>query len=75
MTKLAYKFIFQPENIFDEFYKVDNSRHNLGSSGLGLSICKRIVEKHSGVIWAESPGVGKGTTFYFTLGNSNNNSG
>ncbi|MDY6931234.1 MAG: PAS domain-containing sensor histidine kinase [Halobacteriota archaeon] len=52
---------------FDEFYKVDDSRHDLNSSGLGLTICKRIVERHGGKIWAESPGKGKGTTFYFTL--------
>ncbi len=57
----------QLKHIFDEFYKADESRHNIGSSGLGLSICKRIVEKHGGTIWAESPGLGKGTTFYFTL--------
>jgi len=57
----------QIDHIFDEFYKADDSRHNLDSSGLGLSICKRIVEKHGGNIWAESPGKGGGTTFYFTL--------
>ena len=57
----------QLEHIFDEFYKADESRHELDSSGLGLSICKRIVEKHSGKIWAESPGKGMGTTIYFTL--------
>ncbi len=55
----------QLSHIFDEFYKVDESRHDLESSGLGLSICKRIIEKHGGRIWAESHG--KGTTFYFTL--------
>jgi len=52
---------------FDEFYKADKSRHDLDSVGLGLSICKRIVEKHYGKIWAESPGIGKGSTFYITL--------
>jgi PAS domain S-box-containing protein len=54
-------------NIFNDFYKADESRHELGSVGLGLSICKRIIDKHGGRIWAESPGKDKGTTFYFTL--------
>ena len=57
----------QIDNIFDEFYKADKSRHDIESSGLGLSICKRIVEKHNGKIWVESPGFNKGSIFYFTL--------
>jgi len=57
----------QIECIFDEFYKVDDSRHELDSSGLGLTITKKIVEKHGGKIWVESKGKGKGSTFYFTL--------
>jgi len=61
MTSEQIKFIF------DEFYKADKSRHDFDSSGLGLSICKRIIEKHKGKIWAESPGPGKGTTIFFTL--------
>ena len=35
----------EKERIFDEFYKVDKSRHDLTSSGLGLTICKRIIER------------------------------
>ena len=46
-------------------------RHDPESSGLGLSICKRIVERHNGHIWAESIGMGKGTTIYFTLKRGN----
>ena len=57
----------QLDKVFDEFYKADKSRHEMDSSGLGLSICKRIVEKHGGKIWADSEGVGKGSIFYFTL--------
>ncbi len=57
----------QLKHIFDEFYKVDPARHDFDSSGLGLSICKRIVEIHKGKIWVESKGLGKGSTFYFTI--------
>ncbi|MBN8217109.1 MAG: HAMP domain-containing histidine kinase [Spirochaetes bacterium] len=57
----------QLARIFDEFYKADPSRHDLGSSGLGLSICRRIVEKHGGRIWAESAGPGKGSAVHFAL--------
>ncbi len=52
---------------FHEFYKADESRHDFNDTGLGLSICKRIVEKHGGKIWAESEGIGKGTSIFFTL--------
>lgn len=57
----------QLNHIFDEFYKADESRHDFDSSGLGMPISKRIVEKHGGCIWAESKGIGQGSTFYFTL--------
>jgi PAS domain S-box-containing protein len=57
----------QMERIFDEFYKADESRHELDSSGLGLAICRRIVERYGGRIWAVSPGKGLGTTILFTL--------
>jgi len=57
----------QTDHIFDEFYKTDESRHKLDSTGLGLSICKRIIEKHEGKIWAESPGPGRGTTIHLSI--------
>ncbi|MBU1941742.1 MAG: PAS domain S-box protein [Candidatus Thermoplasmatota archaeon] len=57
----------QLENMFDEFYKADWSRHDFNSSGLGLSICKKIVELHGGYIYIESEGMGKGTIVNFTL--------
>jgi PAS domain S-box-containing protein len=57
----------QMDHIFEEFYKVDESRHDLRSHGLSLTICKKIVEHHGGRIWAKSSGPGKGSTFYFTL--------
>ena len=57
----------QIRHVFDEFYKADESRHNIESSGLGMPICKRIVERHGGDIWVESEGPGKGSIFYFNL--------
>jgi len=55
------------DHVFEEFYKADWSRHDQNSIGLGLSICKRIVERHNGKIWAKSQGHGKGSTFYFSI--------
>ena len=59
----------QIEHVFEEFYKADDSRNDHSSTGLGLTLCRRIVEKHGGSIWAESPGAGNGTTMNFTLPN------
>jgi PAS domain S-box-containing protein len=52
------------QKIFGLFDKLDP--HSEGT-GIGLALVKRIVEVHSGRIWVESPGVGQGTTFLFTL--------
>lgn len=57
----------QLERAFIEFYKADPSRHDLESPGLGLAICKRIIERHKGRIWAESAGEGEGSTILFSL--------
>jgi signal transduction histidine kinase len=57
----------QLEHIFDEFYKADVSRHDFDSSGLGMPIAKRIVEKHGGHIWAASDGLNKGSCISFCL--------
>jgi signal transduction histidine kinase len=52
------------ERIFELFHKLD--AHTEGT-GVGLALVKRIVEVHEGKIWVESEGIGKGTSFYFTL--------
>ena len=56
------------ERIFELFHKLD--AHSEGT-GVGLALVKRIVEVHGGRIWVESPGAGKGTSFFFTLPGKN----
>ncbi len=53
--------------IFDRFYRADASRNSTkGGTGLGLAIAKKIIQDHTGTIWADSE-EGKGTTIHFTL--------
>jgi NtrC-family two-component system sensor histidine kinase KinB len=52
------------EKVFDKFRQVEG--HFKGGAGLGLTICKRIVEAHFGRIWVESE-VGRGSSFVFLI--------
>jgi len=53
--------------IFEKFHQLDSSlTRNVGGTGLGLPICRALVEEHGGNIWIESS-LGHGATFSFTL--------
>ena len=54
-------------HVFDRFYKVDHSRTDRSGSGLGLYICKRILQKHGQSIFAEKSESLGGAKFEFTL--------
>lgn len=54
--------------LFEKFIRAtDAGKVNIIGTGLGLYVAKQIVEAHKGKIWAESPGPGKGSTFYVEL--------
>lgn len=52
--------------LFSKFYRSHRSRQSVGGTGLGLYICKAIVESHGGSIWVRSK-EGEGSTFGFTV--------
>jgi signal transduction histidine kinase len=56
----------QLERIFDPFQQADAAGRQAGGVGLGLAICRRIIDAQQGRIWAESS-VGQGAAFVMTL--------
>lgn len=55
------------ENVFERFHQVDGSdTRGKGGTGLGLAVCRGLVERHGGTIWATND-PGTGATFSFTL--------
>src|SRR6266571_4049566 len=60
-------YLREQEQIFDRFYRVGNTMtRSLQGAGLGLYICRAIVEAHGGRIWVESA-LHQGSTFLFSL--------
>ncbi|MAW87806.1 MAG: hypothetical protein CMJ42_14895 [Phyllobacteriaceae bacterium] len=55
----------QTENVFGLYKRLDTERDTEGT-GIGLSLCRRIVSRHGGEIWIKSE-YGKGSTFFFTI--------
>jgi signal transduction histidine kinase len=62
ISEACLDLIFNP---FEQGEKCSDQKYE--GTGLGLSLTKNLVELHSGYIWAESEGTGKGSTFHFVI--------
>ena len=57
----------EQRRVFEKFYRLDpNMNRGVGGTGLGLYICRELVNRMEGRIWVESE-VGKGSTFVFEV--------
>jgi len=63
------------KNFFQKFFRGENVKAtNVSGTGVGLYVCHRFIESHSGRVWAKSPGPGKGSEFGFWIPNKKHHS-
>lgn len=55
------------KKVFKQNTRVEDAANQFKGSGIGLPVCKEIVESLGGQIWVASDGIGKGSTFFFTV--------
>jgi len=56
----------EQQRLFEPYHRLESDREHLSGLGLGLALCKTLVELHGGRIWVQSE-AGKGSTFGFSV--------